>query len=165
VYAASKLAGEQFVQAECRRHFILRTCGLYGIAATRGAGKGNFIETMLRLGSQRKQLRVVNDQHCTPTATLDLARAVNDLVQTEQWGLYHATSSGATTWFGLATEIFRRRNMAVDVQPVSSSDFGAKARRPPYSVLNCDRLATVIGWSLPPWPDALDRYLATRPEP
>lgn len=163
VYAASKLAGEQFVQAECHRHFILRTCGLYGIAATRGAGKGNFIETMLRLGSQRKELRVVNDQHCTPTATIDLARAVNDLIQTEQWGLYHATSSGTTTWFELATEIFRRRNMAVDVQPVCSSDFAAKARRPSYSVLNCDRLAAVIGCSLPSWPDALDRYLAARP--
>lgn len=165
VYAASKLAGEQFVQAECRRHFILRTCGLYGLAATRGAGKGNFIETMLRLAGQRRQLRVVHDQHCTPTATIDLARAVNDLIQTEQWGLYHATSSGATTWFELATEIFRRRNIVVDVQPVSSSDFGAKARRPSYSVLNCDRLATVIGWSLPSWTDALDRYLAARPEP
>src|SRR5690606_28216592 len=72
-YGASKLAGEHFVRSLCPRHFVVRTCGLYGHAALSGRGKGNFVETMLRLGAEREELRVVNQQRCTPTSTADLA--------------------------------------------------------------------------------------------
>ncbi len=162
VYGSTKLGGEQAVQAACPRHFIIRTCGLYGSAARRGAGKGSFIETMLRLGMTKPELRVVNDQVCTPTSTADLAQAVVVLIGSQRYGIYHATNSGQTNWFELATETLRLSGIPTPVIPISTEEFGAKARRPPFSVLNCDKLASVIGRKLPDWRDALSRYLAER---
>lgn len=163
-YALSKWTGEQLVQQECPRSFVVRTCGLYGIAALRGAGKGNFVETMLRLGRDRKQLRVVDDQRCTPTSTADLADALVKLIVTDAFGLYHATNSGSMTWCEFAREIFRLAKLDVEVVPITTVEFGAKAKRPAYSVLDCTKLASVIGGPLPDWHDALARYLASRPE-
>jgi dTDP-4-dehydrorhamnose reductase len=159
-YGRSKLAGEQFVQTECPRHFVVRTCGLYGHAALRGAGKGNFVETMLRLGRDRPQLRVVDDQRCTPTATADLADALVKLIATEKYGLYHATNSGSLTWCEFAREIFRLAQLPIEVIPITTAEYGSKAPRPAYSVLDCRKLASVIGGPLPDWHDALARYLA-----
>lgn len=161
-YAISKLAGEYFVQSECSRSYVVRTCGLYGVAARQGKGKGNFVETMLRLGRDRPQLRVVNDQVCTPTSTADLAAALIRLVETDTFGLYHATNAGQMTWCELAREIFQVAQMPVEVVPITTAEFGAKARRPAFSVLNCQKLAAVIGQELPDWHDALRRYLASR---
>lgn len=160
-YAISKLAGEYFVRAECPRHFVVRTCGLYGRAAS--AGKGNFVETMLRIGRERGAVRVVDDQHCTPTSAVDLAAAIARLIGTEAYGLYHASNAGGTTWCRLAREIFRLSDMSVDVTPISTAEFAAKARRPGYSVLNCERLTQATGFEMPRWEDALARYLAGRP--
>lgn len=161
-YGLSKLTGEKFVQANCSRHFVVRTCGLYGVAALRGVGKGNFVETMLRLGRDRKQLRVVDDQLCTPTSTADLADALVKLIATDAFGLYHATNSGSMTWCEFAREIFRQAKLDVDVIPITTAEFGAKAKRPTFSVLDCSKLASVIGGPLPDWHDALARYLASR---
>lgn len=163
-YALSKWTGERFVQQECSRSFVVRTCGLYGLAALRGAGKGNFVETMLRLGRDRKQLRVVDDQRCTPTSTADLADALVKLIATDAFGLYHATNSGSMTWCEFAREIFRLAKLDVEVIPITTAEFGAKAKRPAFSVLDCSKLASVIGGPLPDWHDALARYLASRPE-
>lgn len=161
-YGLSKLTGEKFVQANCSRHYVVRTCGLYGIAALRGAGKGNFVETMLRLGRDRKQLRVVNDQLCTPTSTTDLADSLVKLIATDAFGLYHATNSGCMTWCEFAREIFRQANLDVEVIPITTAEFGAKAKRPNFSVLDGSKLAAVIGETPPDWHDALTRYLASR---
>lgn len=161
-YAISKLAGEHFVQAECSRHFVVRTCGLYGLAALRGAGKGNFVETMLRLGRERRQLRVVDDQRCTPTATADLADALVRLTATDAFGIYHATNSGSLTWCEFAREIFRRAKLEVEVIPITTAEFGAKAHRPRFSVLDGHKLAAIIGEPLPDWHEALARYLVSR---
>jgi dTDP-4-dehydrorhamnose reductase len=162
VYAASKFSGENLVRAICSRSFVIRTCGLYGVAATQGAGKGNFVETMLRLGSERDELAIVNDQHCTPTATRDLAQATAELIETNQFGLYHATNSGATTWHDLAGEIFKQARIDVKLRPITTADFGAKAARPAFSVLNCQKLESAIGRSMPAWQDALRQYLKDR---
>lgn len=162
VYAASKFSGENLVRAICARSFVIRTCGLYGVAATQGAGKGNFVETMLRLGQERDELAVVNDQHCTPTATRDLAAATAELIETGKFGLYHATNSGATTWHDLAGEIFRQAGIDVKLRPITTAEFGARAARPSYSVLNCQKLETAIGRSMPAWQDALSQYLVDR---
>ena len=161
-YGLSKLTGEKFVQANCSRHFVVRTCGLYGIAALRGAGKGNFVETMLRLGRDRKQLRVVNDQLCTPTSTADLADSLVKLITTDAFGLYHATNSGSMTWCEFAREIFRLAKLDVEVIPITTAEFGSKAKRPNYSVLDCSKIESVIGRKLPDWRDALARYLVSR---
>ena len=162
VYAASKFSGENLVRAICRRSFVIRTCGLYGVAATQGAGKGNFVETMLRLGQERDELSVVNDQHCTPTATRDLAAATAELIETSKFGLYHVTNSGATTWHDLAAEIFRQAGINVKLSPITTAEFGARAARPSYSVLNCEKLEVAIGRSMPAWQDALTQYLVDR---
>ena len=160
-YAVSKLAGEHFVSALCPRHFIVRTCGLYGHNAAHG--KGNFVETMLRLGRQRPELRVVCDQRCTPTASADLAEAIAALIATDAFGLYHATNAGDAAWHEFAAEIFRLARLDVAVQAIRSAEYGAKARRPAYSVLDSSKLAAVIGRPMRPWQDALAEYIAGRP--
>jgi dTDP-4-dehydrorhamnose reductase len=157
VYGASKLAGEQAVQEECPRHFIVRTCGLYGRAATKS--KGNFIQTMIRLAGEREELRVVSDQHCTPSFTGDVAMMLKALIASNQFGLYHVTNSGATTWYELASELFRQSRISTRVLPIPSSDYPARARRPGYSVLDCTRAETVTGVKMPSWKEGLRRYL------
>ncbi len=161
VYAASKLAGEHFVRACSDNHLVIRTCGLYGIAATKA--KGNFIETMLRLAETRSELAVVDDQTCTPSFTVDVAAATAALLQAGASGTVHVTNSGATTWRQLAEEVFRAQGVGVTVRPITSAEFGAKARRPASSVLDCGRLASIIGRPLPDWRDAVARYLQLRP--
>jgi len=156
-YAVSKLAGEFFVRAECPRHFIVRTCGLYGSASTEG--KGNFVKTMLRLAKERKELTIVDDQHCTPSFAADVAGAIGSLIETDQYGLYHATNSGGTSWYEFAREIFRLAAIDISVRPIKSAEYQQKAKRPAYSVLDCGKLAATIGRPLPAWDDALSRYL------
>ncbi len=156
-YAVSKLAGEHFVRAECPRHFVVRTCGLYGSASTEG--KGNFVKTMLRLSKERKELTIVNDQHCTPSFAADVATAIARLIETDHYGLYHATNSGSTTWYDFAREIFRLAAIDIAVRPIPSADYPQKAKRPAYSVFDCGKLAANTGDPLPAWQDALGRYL------
>lgn len=162
VYGASKLAGESFVRAICPKHVVVRTCGLYGQHAARG--KGNFVETMLRLGKERPELKIVADQRCTPTATADLAIVLVKLLESDASGVYHATNSGDCSWFEFATEIFRLAKLPVNVIPVTAASYGAKARRPDFSVLDGSKLAATIGSPMAGWRDAVARYLLQRPE-
>lgn len=158
VYGGSKLAGEYLVRMNCPRHFVLRTCGLYGVKGSRGKG-GNFVETMRRLGAKGGPVRVVNDQACTPSYTGDVARAAAALVETDAYGLYHVTNAGGCTWFEFACEIFRQCRLEVDCRPITSAEFGAKAKRPAYSVLATDKLVQVGIAPSPDWQDGLARYL------
>src|SRR5690349_1462207 len=139
VYGMSKLAGEYAVRAECPKHFVLRTCGLYGVWGSGGKG-GNFVETMLRVAGQGKPLRVVNDQHCTPSYTADVAAAAAALIATGRYGLYHVTNGGATTWYELAKTVFERSGVTADLTPIPTSGYPTPARRPGYSVLALDAL-------------------------
>jgi len=161
VYAASKLAGEHFVRACCENHLIIRTCGLFGIAATKA--KGNFIETMLRLAQTRPVLSVVDDQHCTPSFTVDVADATVALLNSGAQGTIHVTNSGHTTWRRLAVEVFRQAGVRVEVRPITSAQFGAKAKRPSWSVLDCGKLERILGRPMPDWQNAVGRYLQSRP--
>jgi dTDP-4-dehydrorhamnose reductase len=156
-YGRSKLAGEELVRASCTRHFILRTCGLYGRHGQ--TGKRNFVETMLKLGREKSELRIVADQRCTPTSTRDLAEAIIELLATPAYGTYHATSAGDCSWAEFATEIFRLAKLPTKVIPITTAEYGAKAPRPGYSVLNCDKLAGVVGRPMRPWREALAAYL------
>lgn len=161
VYGLSKLAGEYVVRALCPRHLVLRTCGLYGLHGSGGKG-GNFVETMLRVAGQGKPLRVVDDQVCTPSATVDVASAVAPLLETKQFGLFHLTNEGSCSWHEFARTIFELQGMHVDLAPIRSVAYAAPARRPPYSVLdNAGRQAR----GLPPlrhWREALAAYLSER---
>ena len=159
VYGASKLGGEYAVRALCPRHYVIRSCGLYGVAGVRSRN-GNFVQTMLRLARAGRFIAVVNDQHCTPTATADLAQAVRHLLTAPApFGLYHVTNAGETTWYEFAQRIFALAGLSPELAPTSTAAFGARARRPLYSVLSSERYVQVTGQVLPPWEDALARYL------
>jgi dTDP-4-dehydrorhamnose reductase len=161
VYGSSKLAGEYFVRAICPKHFIIRTCGLYGVWGAGGKGS-NLVETMLRLQKSGKPLRVVCDQLCTPTYTADLAEAVVKLIGTDKFGLYHLTNSGSCSWHEFALRIFVLAGITVTIEPISSAEYGAAARRPSYSVLD-QRSYCKLGFpALRPWPEALAVYLQER---
>jgi dTDP-4-dehydrorhamnose reductase len=162
VYGLSKLAGEYLVRSTCSRHLVIRTCGLYGVWGSGGKG-GNFVETMLRVAGQGKPLRVVNDQRCTPTYTADLAAATAELIARQAEGLFHITNAGACTWYEFAAEIFRQTGVTADLAPITSEQFGAPARRPPYSVLASAKLAAAHVTPPRPWQEALAAYLAERP--
>jgi len=161
VYAASKLAGEYLVAATLERHFLIRTCGLYGLGGSRSKG-GNFVETMLRLAAQGKTIRVVADQTVTPTSTAELARKVAQLIGTEAFGLYHVTNNGSCTWFEFAQAIFELSGVKADLQPTTSAAFGAPARRPAYSVMRHQKLESLGLDDMPLWKESLRRYLAAR---
>jgi dTDP-4-dehydrorhamnose reductase len=161
VYGTSKSMGESIALEHCPQSWVVRTCGLYGRRATKS--KGNFVETMLRLGRERPELKIIDDQRCTPTNAGDLAEALMALIQTGPFGVYHATNAGDCSWYEFANEIFRLKGLSPRVIPITSEQYGAKAPRPRYSVLNCQKLADTIGRPLRPWQDALTDYLAGAP--
>ncbi|MFB3815450.1 MAG: dTDP-4-dehydrorhamnose reductase [Terriglobales bacterium] len=161
VYGVSRLAGEQLAQQYCERTYVVRTCGLYGIGG-RTTRAGNFVETMLRLARAGKAIRVVDDQIVTPTSTRELAEKLAQLVPAAPFGLYHMTNTGQCSWYEFACEIFRLFGVSPELSPVSSADFGARARRPRYSVLDNCRLRAAGIAEFRPWKDALADYVAER---
>jgi dTDP-4-dehydrorhamnose reductase len=160
VYGVSKLAGECTVPFTWARHFVVRTCGLYGVAGSSGKG-GNFVETMLKKAAEGAPIRVVNDQILTPTFTGDLAEAVIRLVHTDAYGLYHISAEGQCSWYEFARKIFELANLAADLKAVSTREFPSPVQRPAYSVLSKQKLRG-LGISMPQWEDGLARYLAVR---
>mgnify|MGYP000978303272 FL=1 len=154
VYGQTKYEGELAVEELLQKYFILRISWVFGIN-----GK-NFVKTMLRLGKEKGAVSVVNDQIGSPTYTADLARLVVDMIQTDRYGVYHATNEGFCSWYEFACEIFRQAGMQdVKVTPVDSSAFPVKAVRPKNSRMSKDKLDANGFRRLPPWQDALKRYL------
>jgi dTDP-4-dehydrorhamnose reductase len=146
VYGASKLAGESLIAASLENCFLLRTSGLYGHAGSSGKG-GNFVENMLKKAEAGDRIAVVDDQVLTPTATADLALAVWRLMQTENYGLYHATCEDACSWFQFTQTIFALEKLAPELRPAAT--VAGPVRRPGYSALSKDRLRG-LGITLPP---------------
>ena len=161
VYGVSKLAGEHLARYLLERYFIFRVTGLYGVAGSSGKG-GNFVELMLRLARAGKDVRVVDDQRITPTYTVDLAQQIAAVVETEQYGLYHATSQGDCTWYEFAAEIFRQSGLNPNLGKAKTGDFGEKATRPAYSVLENRALQRIGMDKMRPWQEALGAYLEER---
>jgi len=162
VYGATKLAGERIARERCERTLVIRVSGLYGIARSSGKGGTSFVETMLRVASQGRPLRVVSDQVLTPSYTLDIARTIWRVIDAGHLGLCHVTSGGETSWYDFAREIFRMQGLSPSLTPVTSAEYGARARRPPYSVLAHDTLRALGIPDPPDWKTALERYLAER---
>lgn len=158
VYGMSKWAGEKLVARYCERHFIIRTCGLYGAGGSNSKG-GNFVRSILRAVQEGKPLRVVNDQTVTPTYTADLAEKVSALLTQQAYGTYHMTNIGECSWFQFATEVLRLNNVTAEVTPVSTQEFGAKAARPPYSVLDNTRMRALGIEEFRPWQQALADFI------
>jgi dTDP-4-dehydrorhamnose reductase len=165
VYARTKLEGEQ-IAARHPKHLIVRTCGLYARRSDQRAA--NFVGTMLRLGGTRSELRVVDDQCCTPTYVPHVARAIlfllgcgkGDSFSPSPWGTYHVTNTGQATWREFAVEIFRLAGMNVTVRPITTAEYGAAAPRPSYSVLDTSAYHRLGGPAMPDWKAALADYFA-----
>lgn len=176
VYGGTKLEGEREIAASGCAHVILRTSWVYS------AHGANFVRTMLRLGAEREELRVVDDQHGAPTSSAQLARAARALFTADEdravaaadlervarsSGIYHATAQGETTWCGFAQAIFaawaQRQGPAFRVPrvvPIATREYPTPAKRPANSVLSNARLAATFGVRLGPWPQALDEVLS-----
>ena len=158
VYGASKAMGETLARLESDDVVILRVASLFGVAGASGKG-GNFVETMIRVGREKGALRVVDDQTMSPTATADVARVVvRMLTDGCAPGLCHVVNSGAATWFDFAREIIRRAGVEATVTPCATGEYPVRAARPRYSALDNTKVSAAFG-AMPPWPDALDRYL------
>ena len=153
VYGQTKYEGELAVQNTLDKYFIVRIAWVFGVN-----GK-NFIKTMLNLGKTRDHLTVVNDQFGSPTYTYDLAKLLVDMIQTDKYGIYHATNEGICTWYEFACEIFRQVGLNVSVAPVTADQYPAKAKRPSNSRMSKDKLEENGFDRLPTWQDALERYL------
>ena len=123
---------------------------------------GNFVETMIRMAEEVKPIRVVDDQILTPTYTVHLARAIIALLQKEVSGIIHITNQGSCSWYQFAYEIFQQVDLHVNIEPIPTSQYPTPARRPVYSVLDNHRLKDLGMELLPPWQDALARYIKNR---
>lgn len=153
VYGQTKCEGELAVQNTLDKYFIVRITWTFGVN-----GK-NFVKTMLRLAETNKRITVVNDQYGSPTATADLAVLLSDMIETEKYGIYHATNEGICTWYEFTCEIFRQAGIDIEVVPVTSEEYNAKAKRPANSRMSKDKLDANGFKRLPSWQDALTRYL------
>ena len=152
IYGSSKLMGENFTKEFCSRYFIVRSAWLYGEGS-------NFVRTMLKLSETNKEINVVNDQFGSPTSTVDLAKAIIELIHTEHYGTYHGTCEGKCSWYDFAQKIFDIRNIDIKVNPVTSEEYKRAASRPAYSVLDNFMLKLVGLNSFRNWEDALIEYL------
>ena len=157
IYGQTKLEGELAVSSQLEKYFIVRIAWVFGVN-----GK-NFIKTMLNVGKNHDTVRVVNDQIGTPTYTLDLARLLVDMIETEKYGYYHATNEGGyISWYDFTCEIYKQAGYQTKVIPVSTAEYGAsKAARPFNSRLDKKKLIEAGFQPLPTWQDALTRYLKT----
>ena len=155
VYGKSKLDGELAVANSLSKYFIVRIAWVFGLN-----GK-NFIKTMINVGKTHDTVRVVNDQIGTPTYTLDLARLLVDMIETEKYGYYHATNEGGyISWYDFCCEFYKQYGLSTKVIPVNTAEYGlSKAARPSNSRLNKDKLIEKGFDPLPTWQDAVARYL------
>ncbi|MFB2981548.1 dTDP-4-dehydrorhamnose reductase [Microseira sp. BLCC-F43] len=159
-YGKSKLAGELAIGKNCEDSVIIRTAWVYGVG-----GKGNFVKTMLRLGSDKEEIRVVADQIGSPTWTGDLANAIANVIDKTPPGTYHYTNSGVASWYDFAVAIFEEAsqlgwNLKVQrVIPITTPEYPTPAKRPAYSVLSCAKIAAVLGTYPPHWRQGLRQML------
>jgi dTDP-4-dehydrorhamnose reductase len=163
VYGKSKLAGEEGIKQACQSYIILRTAWVYGTY-----GKSNFVKTMLRLGKEREEIRVVVDQVGSPTWAKDIADAIAQLGQKNEpsaTGIYHFTNSGVASWYDFAIAIFEEAKQlgfplkVEQVMPITTSDYPTPAKRPAYSVLSGKKISAVLGTHSPYWRDSLRQML------
>lgn len=154
VYGKSKRAGEFLVSSLSSHFFIVRTSWVFGLHGN------NFVKTMLKLAESRNHLKVVNDQLGSPTFTEDLASFLFELVNSEKYGIYHASNSGICSWYDFAKAIFEECQLEIEVEPCTTEEFPRPAPRPKYSVLDHLSIRTNGFNDLRPWREALQEFLA-----
>jgi dTDP-4-dehydrorhamnose reductase len=153
IYGKSKRAGEYLVQTLSTKYFIVRTSWVYGLYGA------NFVKTMLKLAQDRDSLKVVKDQFGSPTYTVDLANFLEQLIQTERYGIYHASNSGVCSWFDFAKAIFEECDKKMNVEPCSTEEFPRPAPRPRYSAMEHLAIRTNGFEDLRPWREGLKAFL------
>lgn len=153
IYGKSKRAGEHLVQTLSSKYFIVRTSWVYGLYGA------NFVKTMLKLAQDRDSLKVVNDQFGSPTYTVDLANFLEQLIQTERYGIYHASNSGVCSWFEFANAIFEESGKKMSVEPCSTEEFPRPAPRPRYSAMDHMAIRANGFEDLRPWSEGLQAFL------
>lgn len=155
VYGTTKLAGEKFIEENCSKYYIFRTAWLYGEGH-------NFVRTMLDLSKTRDEVKVVNDQHGSPTYAVDLASIIHQAMDKKiEFGIYNSTNLGYTTWYEFTKMIFELENVNCKVTPVTSEEFKSPAKRPKNSQMSKDKLLK-NGIIIPTYEDALKRYLSKK---
>lgn len=152
IYGKTKCQGELLVET-LNRFFIVRISWVFGIAGN------NFVKTMLKLAKERDELSIVSDQVGSPTYTKDLSILLADMIQTDKYGIYHATNEEYCSWYEFAKEIFKLSNINIKLKEISSKDFITKAKRPANSKMSKEKLKKNNFNTLPTWKDALERYL------
>ena len=155
VYGKSKLAGERELRRVCPGAIIIRTSWLYS-----GFGN-NFVKTMLKLGSERSQLKVIFDQIGTPTYAADLADSMLQIIDSGKFvpGIYHFSNEGVCSWYDFTKMIFKLAHVECEVLPIESKDYAVRTPRPHYSVLNKSKLKSTYNQAIPYWMDGLERCL------
>ena len=151
IYGASKLQGEKEIQLILKEHFILRTSWLYSEFGN------NFTKTMLKLSEERDSLSVVNDQIGTPTYAVDLANVVLKIIKesSRDFGLYHYSNKGSISWYDFAKEIFKQRDIKIDLKPILTKEYPTPAKRPAYSVLDTTKIKDTFQIEIPNWKESL----------
>lgn len=153
VYGQAKYLGELAVQKYLEKYYIVRIAWVFGLNGN------NFVKAILNKAKTVPRLTVVDDQVGSPTYTRDLAVLLADMMETDRYGIYHATNEGICTWYEFAKEIIAQAGLAAEVAPVSSEEYPAKAKRPHNSRMDKGKLEEAGFHRLPPWQDALRRYL------
>ena len=159
VYGNSKLCGENFIRATAKKHFVVRVSGLYGTNPCRAKSGTNFVQLMLRLAKERKEVRVVDDEILTPTFTEDIAQQIVVLSKVEKYGLYHVTAQGSCSWYKFAAKIFELTGAKVNLLVADPNEFASKVARPKYSVLENSNLKALNVDIMPHWEEGLRKYL------
>ncbi|MFC1893957.1 dTDP-4-dehydrorhamnose reductase [Chloroflexota bacterium] len=158
LYGKSKLAGENLVRHLCSRYFIVRSSGLFGTSGASDKG-GNFVETVLKIAKEKDELKVVNDQVFSPTYARDLAKKIAQLINTEYYGIFHITNSGACSWYEFAKDIIKLAKLDIPIIPITSAQYPQEARRPCYSVLDNYHLRLLGMDAMRSWQEALCDYM------
>jgi dTDP-4-dehydrorhamnose reductase len=151
IYGLTKLEGEQVIPPLTDRYFILRTSWLYSEYAN------NFVKTMLKLGRERDELRIIWDQVGTPCYAIDLAGCILTIIETQStgYGIYHYSNEGVTSWYDFATAIFELSHTEVKTTPIRTAEYPTKATRPAYSVMDKTKAKTALGVAIPHWRTSL----------
>jgi dTDP-4-dehydrorhamnose reductase len=160
-YGASKLAGEELVKSSGAKFYLIRTSSVFGVKQSKQ--KVNFIDQMVVKAKQGQVLKVVKDQIMCPTYSLDLAGKVKELLEKPApFGTYHITNLGSCSWYEFTVKILELMNLKTQILPITSQESGSKVNRPKRSVLKDTKLTNAGIAVMPPWQDALRRYLAER---
>jgi len=159
VYGDTKFEGENCVKDICEKYFIIRSSWVFGELPENHSGT-NFVETIIRLSKEKSELTIVNDQIGSPTYTKDLVEIIKEMInKSPAYGIYHFSSTGACSWYDFAKEILAQTNTAIELKPITSSEYPQKAKRPSYSYMDKSKIEKALRIKVRSWQEMLSEYL------